>query len=194
MYGHQDLHWKDSRLYLGSCATGNSITPDTKYPSMWRVRYPDGSLSDIVNLTRARDGARAGPLYLRRPVHSGRRLCRRADRLGNDVRHDAQTPGVRGLFRPTPGAAGRGSRQSTRRCADAGAAAAGMSGEIPRAAIALFDAWKHDLAGLLARCESGRRLQRIGLDADIAFCAQVDRVPVVAELDAGGVFRGRRSR
>ena len=58
MYGHQDLHWKDSRLYLGSCATGNSITPDTKYPSMWRVRYPDGSLSDIVNLTRARDGAR----------------------------------------------------------------------------------------------------------------------------------------
>ena len=58
MYGHQDLHWKDSRLYLGSCATGNSITPDIKYPSMWRVRYPGGSLSDIVNLTRARDGAR----------------------------------------------------------------------------------------------------------------------------------------
>ena len=57
MYGHQDLHWKDSRLYLGSSAIGNSITPDAKYPSMWRVRYPDGSLSDIVNLTRARDGA-----------------------------------------------------------------------------------------------------------------------------------------
>ena len=60
MYGHQDLHWKDSRLYLGSPATGYSITPDTKYPSMWRVRYPDGSLSDIVNLTRARDSARLG--------------------------------------------------------------------------------------------------------------------------------------
>ena len=58
MYGHQDLHWKDSRLYLGNPATGYSITPDAKYPSMWRVRYPDGSLSDIVNLTRARDGAR----------------------------------------------------------------------------------------------------------------------------------------
>jgi hypothetical protein len=57
MYGHQDLHWNDSRLYLGSRATGYSITPDTKYPSMWRVRYPDGSLSDIVNLTRARDAA-----------------------------------------------------------------------------------------------------------------------------------------
>ena len=61
MYGDQDLHWKDSRLYLGSYATGYSITPDTKYPSMWRVRYPDGSLSDIVNLTRARDGALGPP-------------------------------------------------------------------------------------------------------------------------------------
>ncbi len=40
MYGHQDLHWKDSCLYLGSHATGYSITPDTKYPSTWRVRYP----------------------------------------------------------------------------------------------------------------------------------------------------------
>jgi hypothetical protein len=58
MYGHQDLHWKDRRLYLGSWATGYSITLDTKYLSMWRVRYPDGSLSDIVNLIRARDGAR----------------------------------------------------------------------------------------------------------------------------------------
>ena len=70
MYGHQDLHWKDSRLYLGSHATGNSITPDTKYPSMWRVRYPDGSLSDIVNLTRARDSARC------RPPRGIRRLAR----------------------------------------------------------------------------------------------------------------------
>ena len=58
-----------------------------------------------------------------------------------------------------------------------------------RLAIALFDAWKHDLPGLLSRCESGRRLQRIGLSADIAFCAQVDRVPVLAQLDDEGVFR-----
>jgi hypothetical protein len=38
-------------------AASHSITPDTKFPSMWRVRYPDGSLSDIVNLTRARNAA-----------------------------------------------------------------------------------------------------------------------------------------
>jgi hypothetical protein len=31
------------------------LVPDAKYPGMWRVRWPDGSLSDIVNLTRAKD-------------------------------------------------------------------------------------------------------------------------------------------
>ena len=28
--------------------------PDAKWPGMWRVRWPDG-LSDMVNLTRAKD-------------------------------------------------------------------------------------------------------------------------------------------
>ena len=33
---------------------------DEKYPeTMWRVRMPDGSLSDMVNKTRARDAARS---------------------------------------------------------------------------------------------------------------------------------------
>ena len=31
------------------------IVPDAKWPSMYRLRLPDGSLSDIVNLTRAKD-------------------------------------------------------------------------------------------------------------------------------------------
>jgi hypothetical protein len=31
------------------------IFPDPKWPGMYRVRRPDGSLSDMVNLTRARD-------------------------------------------------------------------------------------------------------------------------------------------
>jgi hypothetical protein len=58
MYGHKDLHWKDNGLYLGTRLTGYGVVQDERYPSMWRVRYPDGSLSDIVNRTRARDGAR----------------------------------------------------------------------------------------------------------------------------------------
>jgi hypothetical protein len=31
------------------------VAPDSKYPAMWRVRWPDGQLSDMANLTRAKD-------------------------------------------------------------------------------------------------------------------------------------------
>jgi endogenous inhibitor of DNA gyrase (YacG/DUF329 family) len=31
------------------------IVPDAKWPGMYRVRRPDGTLSDLVNLTRAKD-------------------------------------------------------------------------------------------------------------------------------------------
>ncbi len=33
------------------------VVPDSKYPDMWRVKLP-GGLSDMVNLSRARDAAR----------------------------------------------------------------------------------------------------------------------------------------
>jgi hypothetical protein len=33
------------------------VVPDAKWPRMWRVRWPDGSLSDMVNLSRAKDAA-----------------------------------------------------------------------------------------------------------------------------------------
>jgi hypothetical protein len=35
------------------------IVPDEHYPGMYRLRLPDGSLSDIVNLTRAKDALAA---------------------------------------------------------------------------------------------------------------------------------------
>jgi hypothetical protein len=32
------------------------LMPDSKFPAlMWRVRWPDGELSDMVNLSRAKD-------------------------------------------------------------------------------------------------------------------------------------------
>jgi hypothetical protein len=34
-----------------------SVEPDAKWPCMWRVRKPDGSLTDMVNLTRAKEAA-----------------------------------------------------------------------------------------------------------------------------------------
>ena len=31
-----------------------TLVQDPKYPAMWHVRYPDGVLSDMYNLTRAK--------------------------------------------------------------------------------------------------------------------------------------------
>jgi hypothetical protein len=32
-----------------------NIVPDTTWPGMYRIRRPDGSLSDMVSLTRAKE-------------------------------------------------------------------------------------------------------------------------------------------
>ena len=37
---------------------GYAVVPDPDWPNMYRVRRPDGSLTEMVNLTRARDAAR----------------------------------------------------------------------------------------------------------------------------------------
>jgi hypothetical protein len=36
-----------------------AIEVDRDWPGLWRVRLPDGSVSDMVNRTRARDAARS---------------------------------------------------------------------------------------------------------------------------------------
>src|SRR2546429_6231109 len=36
-----------------------NIVPDAKYAGMYRIRLPDGRLTDMVNLTRAKDAASA---------------------------------------------------------------------------------------------------------------------------------------
>lgn len=47
--------WKGNRLCIGRKP---KIVPDEKYPDvMWRVKRPDGSVSDMVNRTRAKDAA-----------------------------------------------------------------------------------------------------------------------------------------
>lgn len=43
----------------GSKPLPRGIVHDAVYPNMYRVVLPDGSLSDMVNLTRARDAAAA---------------------------------------------------------------------------------------------------------------------------------------
>jgi hypothetical protein len=51
------LIWKGDHLCRGNIKTGLSVVPDAVHAGMWRIRYPDGSLSDIVNRTRAKDAA-----------------------------------------------------------------------------------------------------------------------------------------
>jgi hypothetical protein len=50
-----DLTWRGLRLYHGRHRMAE-VVPDEKYPGMWRVKIR-GELSDMVNLTRAKDAA-----------------------------------------------------------------------------------------------------------------------------------------
>jgi hypothetical protein len=45
-----------------------TVVPDDRYPSMWRIHWPDGSTSDMVNLERAKDAARA--IVARNPLRN----------------------------------------------------------------------------------------------------------------------------
>jgi hypothetical protein len=61
-------------LYYGNAHTALArVVPDALWRGMWRIAWPDGQVSDIVNLARARDAAAAfaerGP-----PARNRRRL------------------------------------------------------------------------------------------------------------------------
>jgi hypothetical protein len=47
-------------LHYGSARTPIAvIVPDSVYPGVYRIRWPSGELSDMVNLSRAKDAALA---------------------------------------------------------------------------------------------------------------------------------------
>src|SRR5215813_1773680 len=48
------------------------VVPDADWPGMWRIAWPDGRLSDLVNLPRAKDAAEA--ISERGPPARNRRL------------------------------------------------------------------------------------------------------------------------
>ena len=59
VYASKELVWDSRILRLGS-KRGRALAtvePDTERPGMFRVLMPDGRLSDMVNLTRAKDAA-----------------------------------------------------------------------------------------------------------------------------------------
>jgi hypothetical protein len=59
-YSRRHLQWvRDGAAWV--VRNGGSelvrVVPDEKYPGMWRVRSPDGRLSDMANITWAKDAA-----------------------------------------------------------------------------------------------------------------------------------------
>ena len=63
------------------------MMPDAARPGMWRVRWPDGRLSDMTNLTRAKDAVACfmeTEERRQRGRHSplGGRLCVKTGELG----------------------------------------------------------------------------------------------------------------
>jgi hypothetical protein len=57
MYDRHDLRWDGHRLRLRSGRLLATIVADPNWDDMWRVRMPKGNVSDMVNLTRAKDTA-----------------------------------------------------------------------------------------------------------------------------------------
>jgi hypothetical protein len=60
--GRDRLNWRnaDGRLFLHHGNNRNpllTVEPDSKYTGMYRIRFAEGGLSDMVNLTRAKDAA-----------------------------------------------------------------------------------------------------------------------------------------
>jgi hypothetical protein len=57
------------RLHYGkSTKVLAEVVPANEYAGMWRIRWPDGQSSDMVNLSRAKDAAR---VLAMRNVNSG---------------------------------------------------------------------------------------------------------------------------
>ena len=57
-YANRDLQWQSDWLCLRQRKI-IQIVRDQQYPSMWHIRLPDGTVTDMLNRSRARDAARS---------------------------------------------------------------------------------------------------------------------------------------
>jgi hypothetical protein len=70
MAGHifnwTDLSWNGNEVRCSQAEDRKlcSVVKDETYGGMWRVRAPDGRLSDMVNLSRAREASRLHSLTI----------------------------------------------------------------------------------------------------------------------------------
>lgn len=62
IFAASELVWRGDRLTVqggGRASPSVDVVPDGAYSGMWRIRLPDGTQTDMVNRTRARDAARS---------------------------------------------------------------------------------------------------------------------------------------
>ena len=52
----RDARWKGRQLLLGRKPLA-TVVPDKDWPGLWRVHLRDGHVTDMVNLTRAKEAA-----------------------------------------------------------------------------------------------------------------------------------------
>jgi hypothetical protein len=64
LYGAYGLVWQGNELRLGKRKLLATLEPDAEYRGMWRVRLPSGRVTDMVNLSRAKDYACAAAVRL----------------------------------------------------------------------------------------------------------------------------------
>jgi len=53
------MSWRDDMLIFRGRISNYAVVRDEKYATMWRVKRSDGTLSDMVNRSRAKDAAMA---------------------------------------------------------------------------------------------------------------------------------------
>jgi hypothetical protein len=71
-YRFSELTWKGNDLYAGHWRIA-AISPVIGYSGIWRAVLPDGTLTQMTNLTRAKDAAaRIGLEVLKERTRSGR--------------------------------------------------------------------------------------------------------------------------
>lgn len=63
IWSYRDLSWRGDSLCAGRRVVVR-IEKDHTYPKMWRVIEADGSRSDMVNRTRAKDAAKSRALSI----------------------------------------------------------------------------------------------------------------------------------
>jgi hypothetical protein len=59
MIGSDRLIWNDNCLSCRALRISVAVVQDETFPGMYRVRLPNGGLTDMVNYSRAKDAAKA---------------------------------------------------------------------------------------------------------------------------------------